>query len=158
MKALKVILALAIATLCFASCGEKTDDTTADNNSVTMKGKTYDKVDAYYRFETERMFILLLDIHSDIEINGSAQVDTRVALGEDLNGNTMTLSEENGYGDRFCFSFYGEKDFDYYLEPVTGTQTTKKIDATHYSIKMDVKDKDGNAFKLDVVANALKEK
>lgn len=162
MKALKSLLLLSIAALLFAGCNK--DD--ASNNSITMDGKTYTDMDVYYRIENQHMFFLLVEIHSDIEIYGSGQTDTPTAFGEDLKGRTLDFSKgmddavENGgfgYGDVICMSFYGD-GFNYNMEPDKGTQTTKKIDDTHYSVKMDVTDSNGKVFKMDVVATQQADK
>ena len=154
MKKLFFLATLAAALLC--SCNK--DD--ASNNSITMDGKTYTDMDVYYRIENQHMFFLLIDIHSDIEIHGTGQVDTPTAFGEDLKGRSLDFKEGMdaavdhggfGYGDVICMYFYGD-GFDYNMEPDKGTQVTKKIDDTHYSVKMDVTDSNGKVFKMDVTA------
>jgi hypothetical protein len=157
MKALKTLLAISLAALLFTGCDK--DD--ASKNSITFDGKTYTDMDVYYRIEGERMFWLLVEIHSDIEIFGSGQADTRKAIGEDLKGGSVSFNSETlegvGYGDLLCMSFYGD-GYDYYFDPAKGTQVTKKLDDKHYSIKMDMTDVDGKPFKMDVVAELQKEK
>ena len=64
MKKLFFLATLAAALL----CGCNKDD--ASKNSITMEGKTYTDMDVYYRIENQHMFFLLIDIHSDIEIQG----------------------------------------------------------------------------------------
>ena len=162
MKALKSLLAISLAAILFAGCNK--DD--ASKNSITMDGKTYTNMDVYYRIENQHMFFLLVEIHSDIEIQGAGQVDTPTAFGEDLKGRSLDFKEGMdaavdhggfGYGDVICMSFYGDS-FNYNMEPDKGTQTTKKIDDTHYSIKMDVTDSNGKIFKMDVTATKQVEK
>lgn len=152
MKALKSLLGIALATLLFAGCNPED----LVNNSITFDGKTYTDMDVYYRIEHQHMFFLLVEIHSDIEIHGAGQVDTPLAFGEDLKGGTVNFDPDSmdsmgGYGDVIAMSFYGD-GYEYFMEPQKGTQTTKKIDDTHYSIKMDMTDGNGKPFKLDVVA------
>ena len=151
MKALKSLLVIALATLLFAGCNPED----LVNNSITFDGKTYTDMDVYYRIENQHFFYLLVDIHADIEIHGAGQVDTPAAFGEDMKGRTVTFNAETlegvGYGDVIAMSFYGD-GYDYFMEPQKGTQTTKKIDDTHYSIKMDMTDGNGKPFKMDVVA------
>ncbi|MCR5408927.1 MAG: hypothetical protein K6E61_07495 [Bacteroidales bacterium] len=151
MKALKSLLGIALATLLFAGCNPED----LVNNSITFDGKTYTDMDVYYRIENQHFFFLLVDIHADIEIHGAGQVDTPAAFGEDLKGNTVNFDSETligaGYGDVIAMYFYGD-NYDYSMEPSKGTQVTKKIDDTHYSIKMDMTDGNGKPFKLDVVA------
>ena len=156
MKALKALLAISLAALLFAGC--KKDD--EPKNSITFDGKTYTDMDVYYRLEGRHMFWLLMDIHADIEIHGSGQTDTPKAFGEDLKGGAVTFNVETlegvGYGDILAMYFYGD-GYDYDMEPYKGTQTTKKIDDTHYSIKMDMTDSNGKPFKMDVVAELQKD-
>ena len=152
MKALKSLLGITLATLLFAGCNPED----LVNNSITFDGKTYTDMDVYYRIENQHMFFLLVEIHSDIEIHGAGQVDTPLAFGEDLKGGTVNFDPDSmdsmgGYGDVIAMSFYGD-GYEYFMEPQKGTQTTKKIDDTHYSIKMDMTDGNGKPFKLDVVA------
>lgn len=162
MKALKAILAISLAAILFAGCNK--DD--ASKNSITMDGKTYTNMDVYYRIENQHMFFLLVEIHSDIEIQGAGQVDTPTAFGEDLKGRSLNFKDGMeaavdhggfGYGDVICMYFYGD-GFNYNMEPDKGTQTTKKIDDTHYSVKMDVTDSNGKIFKMDVTATKQAEK
>lgn len=156
MKALKALLAISLAALLFAGC--KKDD--EPKNSITFDGKTYTDMDVYYRIENERMFWLLVEIHSDIEIFGSGQADTRKAIGEDLKGGSVSFDSETlegcGYGDLLCMYFYGD-GYDYNFDPAKGTQVTKKLDDKHYSIKMDMTGSDGKPFKMDVVAELQKD-
>lgn len=156
MKALKALLAISLAALLFAGC--KKDD--EPKNSITFDGKTYTDIDVHYRIEGWHMFFLLVEVHADIEIHGAGQVDTPTAFGEDMKGRTVTFNAETmdgvGYGDVIAMSFYGD-GYDYFMEPQKGTQTTKKIDDTHYSIKMDMTDGNGKPFKLDVVAELQKD-
>jgi len=152
MKALKSLLGLVLAAFLFAGCNPED----LVKNSITFDGKTYTDMDVYYRIENQHMFFLLVDIHADIEIHGAGQVDTPLAFGEDLKGGTVNFDPDSmdsmgGYGDVIAMSFYGD-GYEYFMEPQKGTQTTKKIDDTHYSIKMDMTDGNGKPFKLDVVA------
>lgn len=153
----KIIFFAAIAAALLCSC--TTDD--ASKNSITFDGKTYTDMDVYYSIKNAHMFWLLVEIHSDIEIFGSGQVDTPKAFGEDLKGSTVNFDSETlegaGYGDILCMSFYGD-GYDYNFDPAKGTQVTKKIDDTHYSIIMDMTDAKGKPFKMNVVANLQEEK
>lgn len=149
MKAITRILALAMASCLMLAACEKEEDAT--NNTITVNGVTYEKVQATVDDSRGLWFNFVLT--EDGKTTASASIDARLALQKTLK---YGVDEDNGgSGDWMCLSVEYPDGKDYYAEPASGTQTIKKKDGG-YSVLIDGKDENGKEFKMDLFAKTVK--
>ena len=149
MKTITRILALALAGCLMLAACEKEE---TKNNTVTVNGVTYEKVEASVDDSHHGLWFTFV-LTEDGKTTASALIDSGIALQKTLK---YGVEENNGgYGDWMCLcvEYPGEKI--YTVEPASGTQTIKKKDGG-YSVLIDGKDENGKVFKMDLFAKTVK--
>ena len=142
MKTSRIFAALAACCIAIVSC-TKTDP---DANTVTINGATYENVKAscmeghglYFKFDFGG------------GITGTGLVDNRIGI------ETLTFGKDGGYGDWLAIDVSYPGDKYYSAVPETGTQTIKKK-GNAYSVVIDGKDENGKDYKVNILANIVKE-
>ena len=149
MKTIYRFIALALAGCLMLAACEKEEDAT--NNTITVNGVTYEKVQASVDDSRGLWFTFVLT--EDGKTTASALIDDGIALEKTLK---YGVEEGNGgYGDWMCLGVEYPDGKIYNVEPASGTQTIKKKDGA-YSVVIDGKDENGTVFKMDLVAKVVK--
>ena len=149
MKTIYRFIALALAGCLMLAACEKEEDAT--NNTITVNGVTYEKVQASVDDSRGLWFTFVLT--EDGKTTASALIDDGIALEKTLK---YGVEEGNGgYGDWMCLGVEYPDGKIYNVEPASGTQTIKKKDGA-YSVVIDGKDENGKVFKMDLVAKVVK--
>ena len=144
MKKLISLAAIALAVcVAFTSCNKE-----ETGGTVTVNGETFTNVTATCQEGHGLWFQFVLDKYNNT--NASALVDTQLALGRTLKIGDIE-SGDGGYGDWVCLAVEYGNGYIYTAEPASGTQTIKKV-KNAYTVKVDGKDLNGKAYKIDVTA------